>query len=74
MGEDKNSIGILEKLALISDAILDTFNTKVIIGVELSNEQYRSLISNFREIDRHNNQFSIEISGVEFHFMKSEDV
>ena len=73
MGEGQNSIGDLEKLALVAEAIQDIFNSKSIVIFDLSKEKYTKLISNFREVDRHHDRFSIDISGVEFHFVISED-
>jgi hypothetical protein len=31
------------------------------------------VINNFREIDRHHKQFSMDISGTEFHFILMEE-
>lgn len=74
MGQDKNNnIGELEKLALIAESVQTMFKGKGTIIFELEKDEYNTMISHFREIDRHHKQFSIEISGTEFHFILSED-
>ena len=75
MAENKNpTLGELEKLALLSDYISDIFpDGEAIVVYELKNEDYTKMISKFREIDRHHKQFTIEISGVDFHFMLDEE-
>jgi hypothetical protein len=40
---------------------------------ELEKEDYDKMMSHFRQMDRHHKQFTIEISGVDFHFMLNED-
>ena len=73
MAENKNNdIGVLEKLALIAESIQATFRGKGTIIFELEKDEYKPVINHFREIDRHHKQFSIEISGTEFHFILSE--
>ena len=39
---------------------------------ELEKEDYDKMMSHFRQMDRHHKQFTIEISGVDFHFMLNE--
>jgi hypothetical protein len=39
----------------------------------LEKEDYDKMMSHFRQMDRHHKQFTIEISGVDFHFMLNED-
>jgi hypothetical protein len=39
----------------------------------LEKDEYTKMISNFREMDHHHKQFTIEISGVDFHFMLNEE-
>jgi uncharacterized protein YlzI (FlbEa/FlbD family) len=74
MGENKNNdIGLLEKLAIIAESTQTIFNGKGTIIFELKLEEYKKIISYFREIDRHHKQFSIDISGTEFHFILDED-
>lgn len=66
-------LGQLEKLAMLSDAVMDIFpKGQTICVFELEKDDYEKMISHFREIDRHHTQFTIEISGVDFHFMLNE--
>jgi len=67
-----NDIGDLEKLALIAESIQSIFKGKGTIVFELEKDEYKNVISHFREIDRHHKQFSIDISGTEFHFILIE--
>ena len=66
----KNDLGDLEKLAILSDSFADLFpNGKTLVVFELKQEDYKRMINNFRQIDHHHKQFTVEISGVDFHFM-----
>ena len=67
-----NDIGDLEKLALIAESIQAIFKGKGTIVFELEKDEYKNVISHFREIERHHKQFSIDISGTEFHFILTE--
>ena len=71
MEENLKSIdGIIEKMALISDAVDNIFpNGKKVIVFELKLEDFKKVQNNFREIDRGHKQFKIDISGVEFIFL-----
>lgn len=74
MAEDKkNDLGTLEKLALIADSVQTLFSGKGTIVFELPKGEYTSVINHFREIDRHHKQFTIEISGTDFHFILMEE-
>lgn len=73
MAENQNDLGILEKLALIADSVQTLFEGKGTIVFELKKSEYESVINHFREIDRTFKQFSIDISGTEFHFILDED-
>lgn len=74
MAEDKkDDLGILEKLALIADSVQTLFSGKGTIVFELPKGEYSSVINHFREIDRHHKQFTIEISGTDFHFILMEE-
>jgi hypothetical protein len=74
MEKDKNNvIGEIEKLALIADSVQSMFSGKGTIIFELPKGEYQSVINHFREIDRNHKQFSIDISGTEFHFILMED-
>jgi len=74
MEENKNTdIGIIEKLALIAESVQTLFSGKGTIIFELPIGEYTSVINHFREVDRHHKQFSIDISGTEFHFVLMEN-
>ena len=73
MAENKNNtFGQIEKLALIAESIQTLFSGKGTIIFELPKGEYASVINHFREIDRHHKQFSIDISGTDFHFILTE--
>jgi len=75
MEEIKNTnLREIEKLALIAESVQTLFSGKGTIIFELPKGEYASVISHFREIDRKHKQFSIDISGTEFHFILNEDV
>jgi len=73
MEENKNNtFGEIEKLALIDESVQTLFSGKGTIIFELPKGEYNSVINHFREVDRHHKQFSIDISGTEFHFILDE--
>jgi hypothetical protein len=73
MAENKDTnFGELEKLALIAESCQTIFSGKATIVFELPKGEYTSVINHFREIDRQHKQFSIDISGTEFHFILTE--
>jgi hypothetical protein len=73
MAENKdNTFGEIEKLALIAESVQTLFSGKGTIIFELPKGEYTSIINHFREVDRHHKQFSIDISGTEFHFILDE--
>lgn len=74
MAENKDtSPRELEKLALIAESVQTMFSGKGTIIFELPVGEYNSVINHFREIDRQHKQFTIDISGTEFHFILMED-
>ena len=74
MAEDKNTgLGELEKLALIAESVQSMFSGKGTIIFELPKGEYTSVINHFREIDRQHKQFTIDISGTDFHFILMEE-
>ena len=74
MAETKSTTpGELEKLALIAESCQSIFSAKGTIIFELPIGEYTSVINHFREVDRHHKQFSIDISGTEFHFILMEE-
>ena len=66
MDEGKTpDLGYLEKLAILSDSLVDLFPTgNTIVVFELEEVDYRKMQSHFRQIDHHHKQFTVEISGV----------
>ena len=74
MAEDQKSIdGIIEKLALISDASSQLFpEGRIAMVFELKEEDFKRVQNNFREVDRNHKQFKIDISGIEFIFLLDE--
>lgn len=74
MDENKKSIdGIVEKLALISQAMDEIFPSgKKAVVFELGHKDFKRVQNNFREIDRMHKQFKIDISGIEFIFLLDE--
>lgn len=74
MEENKNNpLGTIEKLALIAESVQSLFSGKGTIIFELPKGEYKEVINNFREIDRYHKQFSMDISGTEFHFILMEE-
>jgi hypothetical protein len=67
-----NTFGTIEKLALIAESVQTLFSGKGTIVFELPKGEYTEVINHFREVDRHHKQFSIDISGTEFHFILNE--
>ena len=67
-----NTLGTIEKLALIAESVQTLFSGKGTIVFELPKGEYSSVINHFREVDRHHKQFSMDISGTEFHFILDE--
>ena len=69
----KDTFGELEKLALIADSLQVMFKGKTMVVVESKEDEFKKMINHFREIDRHHNRFTIEISGTDFVFMLDEE-
>ena len=74
MAEDQKSIdGIIEKLALISDASSQLFpDGRIAMVFELNEPDFKKVQNNFRDVDRNHKQFKIDLSGVEFMFLLDE--
>lgn len=74
MAENQTSIdGIIEKLALLSDAAESLFpNGKMVVVFELKENDFKKVQDNFRQVDKTNKQFKIDISGIEFIFLLDE--
>ena len=71
MEENKESIvGIMEKLAMITDATQSLFpDGKTAIVFELPEVDFKEVQKNFREIDSNYTKFKIDLSGVELIFI-----
>lgn len=76
MEEDKKSVdGVLENLALITDAMQTLFpEGKMICVFELNDIDFKKVQNNFRKIDRGHKKFSIDMSGVEHVFIHEDSV
>ena len=65
--------GLIERMALVSDAIDNLFvNGKKVIVVELNKFDFEEIKKQFKNVDQGLNQFKIDISGVEFIFILDE--
>jgi len=76
MEENKESvIGVIEKLALVTDGLQNIFpDGKVICVYELDDEDFKQVQENFRKIDHSHKRFSIDISGIEHVFIHQDFV
>lgn len=74
MAENQKSIdGIIEKLALIADATDSLFPVgRKAVVFELPLYEFKKVQNNFRDVDRLNKSFKIDISGIEFIFLLDE--
>ena len=74
MEESKKSVdGVLENLALITDALQTLFEDGNMICVyDLNDDDFKKVQSNFRKIDNQHKKFSIDISGVQHVFIHEE--
>ena len=67
---EKNVIGVMEKLALISDAATSIFpKGKSAILFELNEKDFKKVLGHFRQIDQGHKKFKIDMSGVEMVFI-----
>ncbi len=72
MGEDKKSfMGEMSTLAQMSEMIekSELFSADSKIVIHQPEEQYRKILSHFREMDRNKDSFIISISGTDFTFV-----
>jgi hypothetical protein len=71
MEENQESVvGVMEKLAMITDATQSLFpNGKTALVFELPETDFKEVQKNFREIDRGYKKFKVDISGVEVIFI-----
>lgn len=65
----KSNTGILEKLALIADAVQNLYKGKSTIVFELEDVEYFRMMDVVGETDRNKQQFKIDISGIEFIYL-----
>lgn len=72
MEKNKESdLGILNKLALVGEGIQNIINKgKSTIIFELNDEDYKQTVSQFNEVDPKLDKFKIEISEIDFIFLK----
>lgn len=72
MEENYKSIdGVIDKLALVSDALESLFpDGKSAVVFQLNTEDFKKVQNNFRDVDRNHKQFKIDISGIEFIFLE----
>lgn len=69
----EGNIGIMEKLAMVADALENIFpNGTSSVLFTLGNEEFKSVQKHFREVDSGFKQFKIDISGVEMFFISDE--
>lgn len=65
--------GLIERMALVSDAIDSLFsNGKKVIVIELNKFDFEQTKRQFKNVDLNLNQFKIDISGIEFIFILDE--
>lgn len=65
--------GLIERMALVSDAIDSLFvNGKKVIVIELNKFDFEQTKRQFKNVDTNLNQFKIDISGIEFIFILDE--
>jgi hypothetical protein len=73
MDETKDGIGIIEKLAILADAMEQIFpEGKPLVVFQLNPQDFKSVLGHFRGIDHHHKQFKIDMSGVEMVFILDE--
>lgn len=72
MEENYKSIdGVIDKLALVSDALESLFpDGKSAVVFQLNTDDFKKVQNNFRDVDRNHKQFKIDISGIEFIFLE----
>jgi hypothetical protein len=65
--------GLIERMALVSDAIDSLFvNGRKVIVIELNKFDFEQTKRQFKNVDPNLNQFKIDISGIEFIFILDE--
>jgi len=74
MGEGKKDFGVLSDLAEVADKLEKVYRGRKTVIFELDKEEYQSTINMFREIDRKNDKFKVDISGIEFIYILNKEV
>lgn len=74
MGENKKDFGVLSDLAEVADKLEKVYRGRKTVIFELDKEEYQSTINMFREIDRKNDKFKVDISGIEFIYILNKEV
>ena len=71
MAENQESIyGLIERLAMVSDAIGSLYpNGKTMLVFELNRDDFEQAKANFKNTDKSITQFKVDISGIEFIFL-----
>lgn len=65
--------GLIERMALVSDAIDSLFvNGKKVIVIELNKFDFEQILIQFKGVDPRLKQYKIDISGIEFIFILDE--
>jgi hypothetical protein len=73
MAENKKNPEFLKKLAILTDELQNTFNSKATLVMELKENDFRRIILEFEDVpDPNQKQFKIEISGMDFIFILDE--
>lgn len=70
MEEDKKEFGVLSDLAEIADALLLVYRGKATVILELDDNEFNQTLNFYKGVDKNCNKFKIDISGVEFIYMK----
>jgi hypothetical protein len=73
MAENKKDFGPLSDLAEIADKLEQLYRGRKTIIFELDKEEYQTTLNMFREVDRQNDKFKIDISGIEFIYIHNSE-
>lgn len=75
MAENKESIGILEKMALLSDAVENTFpKSKTAVVVEMNKTDFITAKKDLLIPNEELKEFKVDMSGTEFIFLFDESL
>ena len=73
MAYNKKEFGVLSDLAEIADKLENVYRGRKTVIFELDKEEYQTTINMFREIDRKNDKFKVDISGIEFIYILNKE-